>query len=177
MAAKISWFWGGAKGHIVGFGADPKGTLEPPKGTVPFGKGLARTLVCTVIVLSVYESGTVSNVKKSKIDLTQDWRTRLWTPLTIHQTRLTSLFYLRLWAFVISHSTSDKYTGNYWKTGSKNAGAFQRVINGTLSSGEFSRSLAKKMENIGAHSASGFIDQWIYYRYPTFQVVASYHFV
>ena len=39
------WFWGGAKGHIVGFGADPKGTLEPPKGTVPFGKGLARTLM------------------------------------------------------------------------------------------------------------------------------------
>ena len=36
---------GGAKGHIVGFGADPKGTLKPPKGTVPFGKGLARTLI------------------------------------------------------------------------------------------------------------------------------------
>ena len=30
---------------IVGFGADSEGTLEPPKGTVPFGKGLARTLV------------------------------------------------------------------------------------------------------------------------------------
>ena len=33
-----------AKGHIVHFGADPKGTLGAPKGTVPFGKGLARTL-------------------------------------------------------------------------------------------------------------------------------------
>ena len=25
--------------------ADPKGTLEPPNGTVPFEKGLARTLL------------------------------------------------------------------------------------------------------------------------------------
>ena len=54
---------------------------------------------------------------------------------------------------------------------------FQRLINGTLSSGEFSKSLAKKMEDLGAHSASGFIDQGVYYRDPTFQVVASYHFV
>ena len=38
---KICWSWNGAKGHIVGFGADPKGTLEAPKGTV-------RTLVHTV---------------------------------------------------------------------------------------------------------------------------------
>ena len=44
-------------------------------------------------------------------------------------------------------------------TGSKNAGAFQCVINSTLSSGEFSKFLAKKMEDVGAHSASGFIDQ------------------
>ena len=36
---------------------------------------------------------------------------------------------------------------------------FQRLINGTLSSGEFSKSFAKKMEGVGAHSASGFIDQ------------------
>ena len=35
---------------------------------------------------------------------------------------------------------------------------FQRLINGTLSSGEFSKSFAKKMEDVGAHSASGFID-------------------
>ena len=33
--------------HIVSFVADPKGTLEPPKGTVPFGKSLARTLDAT----------------------------------------------------------------------------------------------------------------------------------
>ena len=26
--------------------ADPKGALEAPKGTVPFGKGLVRTLLC-----------------------------------------------------------------------------------------------------------------------------------
>ena len=32
------------KGTTVGFRADPKGTLEPPKGTVSFGKGPARTL-------------------------------------------------------------------------------------------------------------------------------------
>ena len=32
--------------HIIGFWADPKGTLGAPKGTVPFGKGLARTLDC-----------------------------------------------------------------------------------------------------------------------------------
>ena len=30
---------------ITGFGADPKGTFGAPKDTVPFGKGLARTLV------------------------------------------------------------------------------------------------------------------------------------
>ena len=45
---KICWSRGGAKGHIVGFGADPKGTSEAPKGTVHFGKGLAGTLLrCT----------------------------------------------------------------------------------------------------------------------------------
>ena len=54
---------------------------------------------------------------------------------------------------------------------------FQRLINGALSSGEFSKSLAKMMEDVGAHSSISFIDQWVYYRYPTFQVVASYHFV
>lgn len=30
---------------IVGVWTDPKGTLEPPKGKVPFGKCLARTLL------------------------------------------------------------------------------------------------------------------------------------
>ena len=43
------WFWGGAKGHIVYFVAAPNGTLEPSKGTVPFGKSLARTLVSKCI--------------------------------------------------------------------------------------------------------------------------------
>ena len=32
LKCTISWFWDRAKGHIVGFGADPKGTLEPPFG-------------------------------------------------------------------------------------------------------------------------------------------------
>ena len=32
------------KGHIAGFGADPKDILEALKGTVPFHVGLARTL-------------------------------------------------------------------------------------------------------------------------------------
>ena len=38
----------------MGFEVDPKGTLEPPKGTVPFGKGLARTLPWTQLFLSDY---------------------------------------------------------------------------------------------------------------------------
>ena len=32
------------KGHISDSGADPKDTLDAPKGTVPLGIGLARTL-------------------------------------------------------------------------------------------------------------------------------------
>ena len=28
----ICWFWGGAKGHIIGFGAGPKGHIRAPKG-------------------------------------------------------------------------------------------------------------------------------------------------
>ena len=43
MAVKICWFRG-TKEHIVGFRADPRGIFEPSKGTVPFGKGLVRTL-------------------------------------------------------------------------------------------------------------------------------------
>ena len=38
---KAFWF---PKEHIVGFVADVKGTLNPPKGAVPFGKDLVRTL-------------------------------------------------------------------------------------------------------------------------------------
>ena len=38
-----------------------------------------------------------------------------------------------------SRSASDKYTGIIEKTGSQNASAFQRSINGTLFSGEFTQ--------------------------------------
>ena len=48
--------------------------------------------------------------------------------------------------------------GQLLKTESVYVQKFQRLINGTLSSGEFSKSFAKKMEDVGAHSASGFID-------------------
>ena len=41
--------WSGTKRHIVDFEADIEGTLESAKDTVPFGKGLARTLMCTVL--------------------------------------------------------------------------------------------------------------------------------
>ena len=47
------------------------------------------------------------------------------------------------------------------KTGSQNAGAFQRSINGTLFSGEFSKSLTSEQEAVGAYFASGCIDQWV----------------
>ena len=40
---------GATKGHIVDFEADVEATLEPPKGTVPFGKGLVSTLMCTML--------------------------------------------------------------------------------------------------------------------------------
>ena len=53
---------------------------------------------------------------------------------------------------------------------------FQRLINSTLSSGEFSKSLANKQEAVGAYFASRFIDQWVYYR-DLFQVAASYLFM
>ena len=45
------------KGTVFPYMADPKGTLFPymadPKGTVPFGKGLARTLMCSSVLISV----------------------------------------------------------------------------------------------------------------------------
>ena len=56
------------KGHIVHFVADPKYTLEPPKGTVPFGKGLARTLVIT-------QQFTVT------LNYTQTWTILYWCTL------------------------------------------------------------------------------------------------
>ena len=36
---------------------------------------------------------------------------------------------------------------------------YKHLINGILSSGEFSKSLANKQEAVGAYFASGFIDQ------------------
>ena len=59
----------------------------------------------------------------------------------------------------LSRSASDKYTGIIEKTGSQNASAFQRLINGTLFSGEFSKSLTSEQEAVGAYFASGCIDQ------------------
>ena len=59
----------------------------------------------------------------------------------------------------LSRSASDKYTGIIEKTGSQNASAFHRSINGTLFSGEFSKSLTSEREAVGAYFASGFIDQ------------------
>ena len=61
--------------------------------------------------------------------------------------------------FLFSRSASDKYTGIIEKTGSQNASAFQRLINGTLFSGEFSKSLTSEQEAVGAYFASGCIDQ------------------
>ena len=58
-----------------------------------------------------------------------------------------------------SRSASDKYMGIIEKTGSQNASTFQRLINGTLFSGEFSKSLTSEREAVGAYFASGFIDQ------------------
>ena len=58
-----------------------------------------------------------------------------------------------------SRSASDKYMGIIEKTGSQNASTFQRLINSTLFSGEFSKSLTSEREAVGAYFASGFIDQ------------------
>ena len=76
-----------------------------------------------------------------------------------------------------SRSASDKYMGITEKTGSQNEGVFQSSINGILSSGELSKSLANKQEAVGAYLASGFLDQSVYFRYPTFQALDSYRFV
>ena len=54
---------------------------------------------------------------------------------------------------------------------------FQRLINSTLFSGEFSKSLTSEWEAVGAYFAHGFIDQWVWRQDPTFQVAGSYHFV
>ena len=67
--------------------------------------------------------------------------------------------------------------GQLLKNGKCNVQKFQGLINGMWSSGEFSKSLASEEEALGAYFASGFIDQSVYYRYPTFQVAASYCFM
>ena len=38
---------------------------------------------------------------------------------------------------------------------------FQHLINGTLFSGEFSKSLTSEREAVGAYFARSFIDQWV----------------
>ena len=49
--------------------------------------------------------------------------------------------------------------GRLLKNGKYNVQEFQRLINGTLSSSEFSKSLANKQEAVGAYFTSSFIDQ------------------
>ena len=81
--------------------------------------------------------------------------------------------YLRLWivqlALVIladsfchdfaSRSASDNIRTIIEETESVYVQKFQRSINGTLFSGEFSKSLTSEREAVGAYFASGFIDQ------------------
>ena len=52
------------KGTLFPYMADPKGTLEPTKGTVPFRKGLARTLMCGSVLISVVFRLSVITVVK-----------------------------------------------------------------------------------------------------------------
>ncbi len=58
-----------------------------------------------------------------------------------------------------SRSASENILTIIEKTESVYVQKFQRLINGTLSSGEFSKSLANEREAVGAYFASGFIDQ------------------
>ena len=57
-----------------------------------------------------------------------------------------------------SHSTSDIMRTITEKTESVYIQKFQRKINGTLSSSEFSKSLANEREAVGSYFASGFIE-------------------
>ena len=77
--------------------------------------------------------------------------------MTLISARVSACMSLR--CKVYSRSASDKYTGIIENTGSQNASAFQRLINGTLFSGEFSKSLTSEKEAVGAYFASGCIDQ------------------
>ena len=58
-----------------------------------------------------------------------------------------------------SRSTSDNIRTIIEKTESVYVQKFQRLINGTLFSGEFSKSLTSEQEAVGAYFASGCIDQ------------------
>ena len=59
----------------------------------------------------------------------------------------------------ISRSASDNIRTIIEKTESVYVQKFQRLINGTLCSGKFSKSLANEQEAVGAYFASGVIDQ------------------
>ena len=58
-----------------------------------------------------------------------------------------------------SRSASDNIRTIIEKTESVYVQKFQCLINGTLCSGKFSKSLANEQEPVGAYFASGFIDQ------------------
>ena len=60
---------------------------------------------------------------------------------------------------VYSRSASDNIRTIIEKTESVYVQKFQRLINGTLFSGEFSKSLTSEQEAVGAYFASGCIDQ------------------
>ena len=79
--------------------------------------------------------------------------------------------------FAHSRSASDNIRTINEKTESVYVQKFHRLINGTLSSGKFLESPANKREAVCAYLASGFLDQSVYYRYPTFQALVSYRFV
>ena len=62
-------------------------------------------------------------------------------------------------AVLFSRSASDNIRTVIEKTESVYVQKFQRSINGTLFSGEFSKSLTSEQEAVGAYFASSFIDQ------------------
>ena len=64
------------KGHIIGFGAAPKGTLGAPKGTVPFGKRPSENLEGMTIILEAGQSllmytKSISNMMVSLVQVIQ----------------------------------------------------------------------------------------------------------
>ena len=67
--------------------------------------------------------------------------------------------HVSLLSILCSRSASDNIRTIIEKTESVYVQKFQRLINGTLFSGEFSKSLTSEREAVGAYFASGFIDQ------------------